>query len=160
MKTKLNNNQNTITIEVSDEKPQKKYGILSGIGRITIGDFTEQFSMPLDSWTLDEYKKQWDAGIARIKTGEISCLVTAVQTIATNPLVILWPLYPVGSTIFVHNQLLIPPTVEHIAIPLKKFTAENCYQFINPRLVNDAQEAVGDEGELVSEWSIDLNEVG
>ena len=84
-------------IEVISARPQKIDGLLSCWGRIIIGDFSEQFLMSLGSWNMEEYKQQWREGIERIKTYPISCLITSVTKLTTNPRMNFWSLYKVDD---------------------------------------------------------------
>ena len=74
-------------IKILSKKPEKIDGLLSLWGQITIGNFTERFVIPLDSWSIDQYIQQWKEGLTHIKTHDVSCLVTAVQNLYTNPLI-------------------------------------------------------------------------
>lgn len=49
---------NSFSIKIISRKLHIFYGIPSAIGRITIGDFSERFVMPLDCWTREDYKTQ------------------------------------------------------------------------------------------------------
>ncbi len=44
-------------IEVMSKNPVVINGYKHYKGRITIGDFQESFYMPVDSWSIPEYKK-------------------------------------------------------------------------------------------------------
>jgi hypothetical protein len=143
-------------IEVTSKKPKKLYGILSHTGQVTIGDFKENFTIPLDTWTLENYEQQWKEGLERIKTHDVSCLVVTVQNLSTNPLVELWTLYKQSNKIYIHNQLLNNAIMKELNFPYKlaEFNSVNCYDFINyPR------ETVSEDGEKISEWTITTNDI-
>ena len=67
--------------EVISKKPEMVEGVMSYWGQITVGDFSEKFVIPLDSWTLDEYLQQWREGLEHLKNHNISCLVIAAQNL-------------------------------------------------------------------------------
>lgn len=145
-------------IEVISKKPKKICGLLSHTGQITINDFQEKFTMPLIDWTVEDYQKQWEEGLERIKTHNQSCLVATVQNLKFNPHILLWTMYKEGNKIFFHNQLLISTIVEELQLPitLASFNSQNCCQFINPIIVNENNEGVDEEGTKLFEKSIDL----
>lgn len=62
------------------QKPKIEYGELVCRGRITLGDFTEEFNSPIVFWTEDEYRKQWHQAAQRIIDDyRQSCFVTAIR---------------------------------------------------------------------------------
>ena len=91
-------------IRVLKRSPEKTKGKMYQPGRITIGDFTERFWMPYDYWNIDQYKKQWKEGIARLKNHDTSCLVTAIKLYDDKIGSSLWVLYKEGDTIFIQNH--------------------------------------------------------
>jgi hypothetical protein len=141
-------------IEVVSKKPKKINKELVYIGRITIGDFQENFHMPLDSWTVEEYKQQWKEGLERIKTHDSSCLIVTISRLKTNPFIIVWLLYKVNNIIFIQNQLLVSEILKEIAIDLPPYDAKTCYQYVTPR------ETISEEdGRKISEWQINVSDI-
>lgn len=150
---------NLFNIEVISKKPKKIYGLPSHTGQITIGDFKEKFVMPLESWTLEEYQTQWQQALRRLNNHSVSCFVTSVQHLKTKyPSMEIWPFFKEGEKIFFHNQLLINETIEGRSLSLSNFNAQTCYQFILPRVADQENKAINDDGERISEWSLDLND--
>jgi hypothetical protein len=149
-------------IEIISETPEKIEGKWCYWGRITIGSFTEKFIMSIDTWTVEEYKQQWQEGIERVKTHNTSCLVATIQNMAIGyPLINMWILYKENEKVFVQDQLINTEIAQELDFPIKlsDFNAKTCYQFISPRIVNELGEAVDEDGETVSEWSIPLSEI-
>jgi hypothetical protein len=141
-------------IEVISKKPKKIWGLSSHEGQITIDDFKETFVMPLNSWNLEDYKKQWQEGIARLKTHKRSCLVTSIQNMASgHPSIIMWTLYKEDDIVFVQNNLLISETTKGRSVKLTDFNLTTCYKFTKPR------KTLTQEGRKISEWSIPLSEI-
>jgi hypothetical protein len=144
---------NKFNIEVISTKPEIIDGLLSYWGRIIIENFSEKFVMPVTDWSLDEYKQQWENALKRINTYNFSCLVVTVQNLKDNPLIETWNIYKEEKKIYFQNSLLIEETVEHKKVPIFKFNATNCYQFIDyPR------EQFTEEGEKISEWSMNADD--
>lgn len=141
-------------IEVINEKPKKRYGLLSYEGRITIGDFIEKFLMPLDSWSLEKYKQQWQEGLERIKRHNSSCLVSSVQNLKSNhPSIEMWSLYKEEKTIFIINNLLIDETMEDRLLKLSEFNHTTCYQFIDLQ-----RQTITEDGHKISTWQISVDD--
>ena len=141
------------SIEIISKTPQKIDGQLSYWMRITIGNFVERFLLPIENWSLNQYFKQWEEGIERIKIKNSSCLVTAVQNLnSMHPSIEQWVLYRENQAIFIQQQLLINETVQ-FSNKLANFSSKTCYDFINPR------KTITDEGKEISEWSCCLNDI-
>lgn len=135
-------------IKIKDEKIRECYGMTCCIGEIQIGKFKEEFEMSLEGLTIDDYKKQWKAGLQRIQTHTTSCLVSEFENSGKYPRVIMWVLYKEGEKIYIRNIFLCD---KRFLKMLKKqpFTLENCYEFITPR-----EPSLG--AMPVSEWVTDL----
>jgi len=146
-----------LKIDVISKKPKKVYGLLAHTGEITIGDYKETFIMPLNSWTLEEYKQQWREGLERIKTHDTSCLVNLIQNMDANPLIEMWVLYKVKDIIYIQQYLLNREIVKESNSPsLSNFNSKTCYQFIDPRIVNESGHGITEDGEEVSEWHVNI----
>lgn len=140
-------------IEVISDKPKRIDNELVYIGKITIGDFQEKFHMPLDSWTIDEYKQQWKEGLERIKTHDSSCLIVTMSKQKTDPFILIWVLYKVNNNIFIQNQLLVNEILKEISTDLPPYDEKTCYQYITPR------ETISEDGDKISEWQIDITDI-
>ncbi len=128
----------------------------SHTGEIIIGNFKETFTMPLNSWTVAQYQKQWNAGLARITTDNYSCLVATVQNLNTNPLIFIWTLYKEKGKIFIQNNILNNEIIAETnpGLNLNDFNSETCYEFIDyPR------KTTTEDGSSISEWSIDIKSI-
>jgi hypothetical protein len=141
-------------LQIISKKPEKIYGLSSYWGKITIGDFNERFILPISNWNLEQYKQQWKDGFERLKTYDTTCFVTSVQNLDLYPSIEMWTVYKNKNKFFFHQQLLIDETAGNSPIPLKLFNLQTCYQFISPRITNKNHEAVNEEDEKISEWSI------
>lgn len=143
----------TFAIKIIDTTIRESYNMPCCIGEITIGDFQEAFEMPLVYWTMQDYEKQWQEGIERIKTHGQSCLVFEMQDPTKSPWANTWVLYKEGNVIHIQNNLL---QGKRFSKMLKKepYTMETCYNFIIPR-----ETICSDTGMKISEWDVDLEEV-
>jgi hypothetical protein len=117
-------------------------------GQITIGSFVERFIAPLGYWSKGEYEEQWNSGISRIiGPHDVSCLITSMRDPATANFIFWWPLYRIGETVYVQNQLVF---VEQLKMP---FDPMDPYVQIPPRVT------LNEEGETVSEWPVPLQAI-
>jgi len=129
-------------------EPLIENGELSQLGRITLGEFSEQFLSPLVFWTVADYERQWTDGAHRILGGaERSCFVTAMRESPLSGVVLLWPAYRVGQNVYLQHRLILP---EHVN---GRFDPSNPYAQI------DGRETLSVDGEPLSEWQIDLSDV-
>ncbi len=122
------------------------------LGEIIIKDFWEILEIPVDYWTLDDYKRQWKEGIERLKTHDQSCLVASVQDPTKAPLINWWPLYKENDTIYIQNHLVVDEFYEK-RIGNNIFTPDSCYQFI------PARSLAYEDGGRPSEWKVKLDEL-
>jgi len=118
-------------------------------GQIQIGEFTENFIMSLEVWSLDEYKAQWSEGLERLKTHGQTCLVANLQEI-DSCFIDWWILYREGDIVYVQNELIAGEYL-HSVLKGMPFDQETCYSFIEPRCV------VTEDGDKISEWSFRMN---
>lgn len=138
-------------IEVKNQKPEIIHGVLAVLGKIYIGDFKETIYIPLDYWSLDDYKRQWKEGLERIKTHDTSCLVATIHDPGIRPYINWWLLYKVGDKVYIQNKLYLSDIYKR-QIGDKLFTIDNCYEFITPRRINKGKK----EEDKVSEWVVTL----
>ena len=128
--------------------PLAENGELSQRGRITLGDFSEQFISPLVFWTVADYERQWIEGARRIiDGGERSCFVTAMRESPFSGVVFLWPVYRVGQDVYLQHRLILP---EHV---------NGSFDPLDPYAQIDRRETLSADGEQVSEWQVNLRDV-
>ena len=144
-------------IDVISLKPETVWGISSHWGEITIGDFSERFVIPLDSWTLKDYYQQWLGAAERIKTYNVSCFVISAQNLMMNKdtytLVETWTIYKEGGNVFVHNNLFNGAML--LELNLFNFDVKSSYQLVE----SYHRERFTADGEKISEWAIYLDDV-
>ncbi|MGC2310127.1 MAG: hypothetical protein WA432_00725 [Candidatus Babeliaceae bacterium] len=153
--------KNIFNIEVISKRPTRDWGVPSHVGRITINAFQETFEIPLDSWPLKEYKRQWKEGLERIGSHMTSCLVSSVYGLDSSPLIEIWTIYREETKAFFRQQILNRIIAQEINLPfpLFEFDRINCYECILPRLVNEQGKAIDEEGNKISEWNIDYKAI-
>lgn len=137
-----------LSITVTSRKEKIIWELRAYLGKIIIGNFTETIYIPVEFWTLEDYKKQWKEGLRRIETEKKSCLVATVQGYDnTVSLINWWPLYKVDDKIIVENCLLVGKYLTK-TLDNRPFTPETCYDFIPGK----------SRSKEVSKWIIDLKE--
>jgi len=121
------------------------YGKIS-IQDIDEPDFYEHFYMNLDTWSMDDYKKQWELAFKRLETRKKSCFVVNFEV---NRLVMLWPLYRVGRIIYIQNHMYIDEAYKkNIGDCL--FTPETSLKFVHDR------DRIRAEAKKMSEWQVKI----
>ena len=135
-----------ITIEILPERQIDENGFPWSFNKTTINDFWEINLMAEDYWTIADYERQWEEGLARIKTHDTSCLVISTQhPIKNQPFVNWWVLFREGNRIIVNNRIIIEKNYTKL-IGDKNFSPDSCYDFIEPRRKKTK----------ISEWSVEL----
>ncbi len=89
--------------------PQIEFGELAARGRITLGEFSEEFVAPLVFWKVDDYRRQWREAAERILNGcERSCFVAAMRESPLDGVIFLWPAYRDGEVVYIQHRLVLP----------------------------------------------------
>lgn len=143
-----------IEVIVTSKKPEKFVRDMAHkgyIGFIRIveasGETKETIFCPIDTWSIEDYKRQWKEALLRLKHHEKSCLVVAYTTVDNNPAIKWWPMYRVGDTVYIQNQVVWLEEYQN-KIGDKPFTPDTCYDFVHDR------RTVGEDGRQLSEWSV------
>jgi contact-dependent growth inhibition (CDI) system CdiI-like immunity protein len=77
-------------------------------GRITLGDFAEEFESPLTLWTSEQYEAQWHAAADRVVRGErTSGFIVWATDLPHVDYALWWPMWREGNRIVAQNQLLV-----------------------------------------------------
>ncbi|MFE3268905.1 hypothetical protein [Streptomyces sp. NPDC059215] len=123
--------------------------VSAGVGRVTVGAFTETFSMDLTFWDAKRYEESWARALRRVEETDMntSCLVTFITDPKAGNFVRCWPLYRIHGEIFVQNSLIIFGDLDH------SFDPENPWHSVEPR------EVVDEDGSNISEWHVDVGAV-
>lgn len=120
-------------------------GELVGVGRLRLGEFEEEFSVPLSFWSQSEYMTQWRAAIERVVQQRLpACLITALGPPGRRAMVGWWLLYPDGAIVHVQNHILLTGEGE------AEFDEHSPFASIPER------EVLSEDGTPVSEWYLPL----
>jgi len=138
-----------LSIRVIDREPIVRYSAPSCLTEIRIKNYSKTYSMPVDTWSVEEYEQQWREGLERIKTHDTSCLIGAIQKGKPNSFINWWILYKEGNTVYIQQNLTFNDTVPPGKL-LENLTVQNCYSYITPR------EIVTDGGAKRYEWKIKI----
>lgn len=129
-------------------KPKIEYGELVCRGRITLGNFSEEFISPLAVWAEDEYRKQWHQAAERIMNGYMqSCFVTAMRKSPSDGTIFIWPAYHVGETVHIQHKLVMPDTVKGTFDPFDPYTQITERQILS------------EDGLAISEWKVSIKDI-
>lgn len=89
--------------------------------------------LPIDTWSLEDFQKQWNEGLQRIKTHNESMLVVWVSKLDKNPDIYCFSLYKVGDKIHILEWGISGKRdYGYLSRRLGPFTRENCYKYIDP----------------------------
>jgi len=107
-------------------------------GRITLGDYAEEFVALLRTWSREDYERQWMEAARRLLEGADR---TAFFTSAYE---FRWTLWRVGERVYAQEHFL---AVEGFPEP---FDPDDLYTHIQDRRTRT------DDGTAISEWTLDL----
>jgi hypothetical protein len=129
-------------------KPKIEYGELVCAGRITLGDFSEEFISPLVFWKEDEYRKQWHQAAERIMGGYMqSCFITAMRKSPFDGAIFMWPAYNAGKTVYVQQKLVVPDTLK------------GTFNSLDPYAQITERQTLSEDGLSISEWNISIEDI-
>ena len=129
-------------------EPGSGFGEPAIRGRITLGEFSEEFIAPLVFWSPDDYRRQWAEAAERIVGGyDRTCFVQAMRESPRHGPMLLWAAYKSGDLVHVQQKLLLEQTLN------AEFDPANLYEQVNER------ETVDEECRAISEWVISVTEI-
>ncbi len=135
-----------LTIKTIDKKLTDTERLLYIHGELRIDKHRENFLMPLDWWSIEEYKKQWQEGLERIKTHDQSCLISRITNPAESRFIEWYLLYKIKNKIYLQHHIIFGYAYEK-RIGDKEFNSETCYDFIPKRKKRSSEHRI-------SEWSV------
>jgi hypothetical protein len=127
--------------------PEGDPGVEAVYGKIRLGAHSETFIASLVFWTSERYEQHWKVAVRRLIRGEDrSVLITSYIEPNRFPdeHLIWWPLYRVGTTVYIQNQLLF---FDRLSRP---FSVADPWTFVQ------ARRTVNDDGDKISEWSVPI----
>lgn len=138
---------NKFTIGLGDEEFEAEGGKYL-LGVIRIGEFSESFSCSLSYWERSSYLSQWREGLRRLLDGKgSSAIVTSMYNPESANFIFWWVMYAKGQSVYIQNHVLFLDELKVF------FDEADVYRFVPDR------EVVADDGELISEWVIDVNDI-
>lgn len=117
------------------------------MGKIKIGDYSESIYIPVNFWSIEDYKKQLTAGLERLKTHDKSCFVVTIHDPNIRPFIDMWVMYKIDDMVYVQNERYMAEVYDEL-IGGKLFNSHTCYDFIEPR------QTMTEDGYKISEWSV------
>lgn len=110
-------------------------------GKITIGNFSEEFNASLEYWSKESYVAQWHSAISRLLENNSPVgIVTNMYDPKWANFIIWWVFYPVYEKVYIQNKILFIDQLK------KEFDESNLSSHIENR------ETITEEGEKISEW--------
>jgi CdiI N-terminal domain len=119
-------------------------------GRITIGDFTETFRVPLGFWDESDYRRSWRRAFEVLDgaADSTSCLMTSMTNPQASNFLVCWPMYRAGEDVYIQNAMIFPGETK-----AEDFDPAAPWLFVGPR------EETGDDGNKISEWITSMGAV-
>ncbi|MFD7939026.1 hypothetical protein ACFV4T_31655 [Streptomyces sp. NPDC059755] len=121
----------------------------SGIGRITVGGFSETFVMGQTYWDLKHYEASWSNALRALEESRVrtSCLISSITNPKTANFISCWPLYRIDDAVYVQNSLILLAELDH------SFDPDVPWLSVGPR------EVIDEDGNKISEWRTDILEL-
>ena len=136
----------TFSIQFAEQTSARPAGASTCLGRVVLGEFTEQFETVLGFWGREHYEAQWRTAIGRIVGGtRKDALITSLSSRDATPFVFWWPMYLEHGDVVFHNHLLLPDQLTD------GFNLER-YELAVPE-----RATVSADGEAISEWVVPVD---
>lgn len=105
--------------------------------------------MALGYWSVDEYVASWKRALDFLEDSEdaVACLVASMVDPREGNFVNCWPLYRRGEAVLVQNAIIFLRELSTTFDPDR------------PWLSVEPHSSVDEDGNRISEWSVDLSEV-
>jgi hypothetical protein len=117
-------------------------------GRITLGDFTEDFMALLDYWLPANYEFQWQDAVHKIVGGTpVGALITDMHDLSKAHHLVSWPMYREGDQVFIQNRLLF----------LNELGRPNTIEGLIERI--GERQTKNEDGQRISEWSVSISDL-
>lgn len=133
-------------IEFTTNVPEPQEEDWDGLwGRITLGDYQEDFLSPLSLWPRERYERQWREAAERLVAG------SSPTAFFTSAFQFSWGMWRDGDEVRVRQQFLHSELVDSLGSA--------------PDLDRAPYELLGDyhrtaeDGEAISEWRLDMADV-
>lgn len=121
-------------------------------GKIALDGYQAVFFMSVEIWSLDDYKRQWREGLARLRDHNESCLVENFYKIRGNITWIWWLLYKIDGIVYIQKSYCPHAPYDRMS-DTQLFTPDNCYDYIPSRMTHE------DDGEKIPEIAIPMSDI-
>jgi hypothetical protein len=116
-------------------------------GRIRLGDFQDEFQVPLYDWAPGDYVAQWLEAADRLLAGAPAVVFLTHMAHPAAEYHMGWPAWTEGDRVLVQERLFL---AEQLGGP---FDLERPETHLGPR------REISDEGLRISQWSVTLRDV-
>jgi hypothetical protein len=116
-------------------------------GRIALGDFRDEFQVPLYDWAPGDYVAQWLEAAERLIAGAPVVVFLTHMAHPTAAYHLGWPAWRDGDLVLVQERLFV---ADQLGGP---FDAERPEVHLGPR------QEVSDEGLRISQWTVSVKDV-
>ena len=146
----MSRNEDVFSIEV--ESPASSTEAIDSthhtIGKITVGSFSETFTMPIGYWTVRDYRDSWCRAIARLMSDQNakSCLMASMTDPETTNFLFCWPLYRLEQIVYVQNSIIF-------------LGEDHPFDPGQPWLSVWDRQTVDDDGNSISEWQTSISAI-
>lgn len=116
-------------------------------GRITLGDFQEDFQAPLYDWAPGDYEAQWMESAERLVAGASVVVFLTHMVHPTAPYHIGWPAWREDNGVWVQERLFV---AKDLAVPFDPSGPE-------AHVGDRAERSI--EGQPISQWLVSMTDV-
>jgi hypothetical protein len=118
------------------------------LGSLKIGSFEEEFYASQSYWNRKQYISQWQEALERLLKGkDKTAIITSIYDPKTANFLFWWVIYLIGNNVHVQNHVLFLEDLD------ERFDENEPYKFIPEREIQT------EEGEQISEWIIDIEDI-
>jgi hypothetical protein len=125
------------------------------MGKITLGDFEEEFVSSLYTWSKNDYESQWRLALNHLLLGDgKAALITEYISPEVSDRLLWWPTYREEQSVYFQEQILFfdnaPAPLTRLAEP---FRIDRQFTYVHDR------RTINEDGERISEWSVSLADI-
>jgi hypothetical protein len=116
------------SIKITDDTVNNLYRLPVVMGLTCIGSYTQKYKIPINYWSINDYKEQWQEGINRLQNYPSSCLITRIS----EPMGTIgrWLLYKRDDKIIFYYDYFYGVYYSEEIGEDTLLTKKNCYDFI------------------------------
>lgn len=135
-----------IDLQSPREAVEENDGSAEASGRITIGDFTETFRVPLGFWGESDYRRNWRQAFEVLDANQhsTSCLMTSMTDPRNSNFLACWPMYREGEDVYIQNAIIFLDEIGEAFDPAAPWA------YVQPR------HGIDEDGNKISEWTTSM----